>query len=49
MAKSVRRAQSKKIQTPRSKKTRDYRSGNDFSNFSGPRYSRKEKYKNVEL
>ncbi|AXG66322.1 hypothetical protein SEA_ANNADREAMY_242 [Streptomyces phage Annadreamy] len=44
MAKSVRRIQSQKVQTPRSKKTRDYRNGNDFSNFKGPRYSRKAKY-----
>jgi len=44
MAKVVRRQQTRKIQTPRSKKTRDYRNGNDFSNFKGPRYSRKDKY-----
>jgi len=44
MAKVVRRTQSQKIQTPRSKKTRDYRNGNDFSAFKGPRYTRKAKY-----
>jgi len=43
MAKVIRRSQTRKVQTPRSKKTRDYRGGNDFSNFKGPRYSRKGK------
>lgn len=45
MAKVVRRTQTQKNQTPRSKKIRDYRSGNDFSGFRGPRYSRKMKYR----
>lgn len=44
MRKVVRRSQTRKIQTPRSKKTRDYRSGNDFPTMKGPRYTRKEKY-----
>lgn len=44
MAKVVRRPQTRKFQTPRGKKTRDYRDGNDF-NFKGPRYSRKDKYR----
>lgn len=44
MRKVVRRQQTRKVQTPRGKKTRDYRSGNDFSNFKGPRYTRKAKY-----
>jgi hypothetical protein len=44
MANVVRRQQTRKIQTPRSKKTRDYRNGNDFPTMKGPRYTRKEKY-----
>lgn len=43
MAKVVRRQQTRKIQTPRSKKTRDFRGGDGFT-FKGPRYTRKEKY-----
>lgn len=44
MPKVVRRSQTRKVQTPRSKKTRDYRSGNDFPSMKGPRYNRKAKY-----
>jgi hypothetical protein len=41
----VRRSQSRKVQTPRSKKMMDYRnSGSEFPAFRGPRYTRKEKY-----
>jgi hypothetical protein len=45
MAKSVRRAQSKKARSPRANKTRDFRGGvGDFPTLKGPRYSRKAKY-----
>jgi hypothetical protein len=44
MRKVVRRQQAGKVQTPRSKKMRDYRNAGDFASFKGPRYSRKEKY-----
>lgn len=44
MAKSVRRAQSKKVRNPRSNKTREFRGGSDFPTFRGPKYSRKAKY-----
>lgn len=44
MAKVVRRSQTRKVQTPRSKKTRDFRNGNEFPAMKGPRYSRKSKY-----
>lgn len=44
MRKVVRRQQTRKIQTPRSKKTRDFRSGHEFPAMKGPRYSRKAKY-----
>ncbi len=44
MAKSVRRAQSKKVRAPRANKTREFRGGSDFPTFKGPRYTRKAKY-----
>lgn len=44
MAKVVRRSQTRKVQTPRSKKTRDFRNGNEFPAMRKPRYSRKVKY-----
>ncbi len=41
----VRSSQARKVQTPRTRKTLDYRhSGSEFPAFKGPRYSRKEKY-----